>query len=176
MESDELGEIRAWKLFALVPTMLLHRPRGTGALGRSELSFRAEEFARGHWRALIEAALQDSPAQSRARPERSDTEERERRGKAAQARVQRGQVSRARQELTGAALAPKNEATLQELPARRPQEQVQPIHQEVLDHVPIAEVNLNAKLFAMFEGSAIRFVSRTRRVHQRDAGQHRSIG
>ena len=103
---------------------------------------------RGHWRALIEAALRDSPAQSRARPERSDTEERERRGKVAQARVQRGQVSRARQELTGAALAPKNEATVQELRTRRPQEEVQPIPQEVLDHVPIAEVNLNAKLFA----------------------------
>ena len=118
--------------------MLLHRPRGTGAVGRSEMSHRAEEFAMGHWRALIEAALRDSPAQSRARPERSDTEERERRAKAAQARVQRGQVSRARQELTGAALAPKNEATLQELRARRPQEQVQPIPQDVLDFVPIA--------------------------------------
>ena len=143
-----------------------------------KLSFRAEEFARGHWRALIEAGLRDSPAQSRARPERSDTEERERRGKAVQARVQRGQVSRARQELTGVPLVPKNEATLQELRAR-PQEQVQPIPQEVLDHVPIAEVNLNAKLFATCEGSAIRFVSRTRRVHQRDAGsvsgQHRNI-
>ena len=141
-------EIRAWKLFALVPIMLLHRPRGTGAVGRSELSHRTEEFARGHWRALIEAALRDSPAQSRARPERSDTEERELRGKAAQARVQRGQVPRARQELTGAALAPKNEATLQELRAQRPQEQVQPILQEVFDFVPTAEVNLNAKLFA----------------------------
>ena len=46
MESDELGEIRAWKLFALVPTMLLHKPRGAGAVGRSELFFRAEEFAK----------------------------------------------------------------------------------------------------------------------------------
>ena len=71
-------------------------------------------------------------------PERREAEERERRGKAAQARVQRGQVSRARQELTGAALAPKNEATLQELRARRPQEQVQPIPQKVLDFMPIA--------------------------------------
>ena len=147
MESDELVEIRAWELFALVPTLLLQRPRMTGAVGRSELSHRAEEFARGHWRALIEAALRDSPAQSRGRPERREAEERERRGKAAQARVQRGQVSRARQELTGAALAPKNEATLQELRARRPQEQVQPIPQKVLDFMPIAEVNLNAKLF-----------------------------
>ena len=30
---DEQAEIRAWKLFGLVPLMLLHRPRGTGAVG-----------------------------------------------------------------------------------------------------------------------------------------------
>ena len=76
----------------------------------------------------------------------------QRRGNAAGRQLKQGcregRCPGARQELTGAALAPKNEATLQELRARRPQEQVQPIPQEVLDHVPIAEVNLNAKLFA----------------------------
>ena len=123
MESDELREIRAWELFGLVPIILLHRPRGTGAVGRSGLAHRAEEFAR----ALREEALRNTPAHSRGRPERSDAEESERRGKAAQARVQRRQVSRARQELTGAALAPKNEATSRELRARRPQEQLREI-------------------------------------------------
>ena len=40
-------------------------------------------------------------------------DEKVRRGLAAQSRVQRGQVSRARHELTGTPLAPKTEATLQ---------------------------------------------------------------
>ena len=33
-----MGEERAWKLFALVPIMLLHRPRNTWSVGRSELA------------------------------------------------------------------------------------------------------------------------------------------
>ena len=59
----------------LVPIMLLHSPEGTGAVGRSELSHRAEEFASGHWRAPVESFLRNSPEQSRGRPERSDAEE-----------------------------------------------------------------------------------------------------
>ena len=78
MESDELREIRAWKLFGLVPITLIHRLRGTVAVGRSELAHRAEEFARGHWTALREEALRNTPAHSRGRPERSDAEESER--------------------------------------------------------------------------------------------------
>ena len=42
-------------------------------------------------------------------------------------RIQRGQVSRARQELTGAALALKNGATLGELRCERPQMQLREI-------------------------------------------------
>ena len=51
-------------------------------------------------------------------------------------RVQRGQVSRARQELTGADLAPKTMETLAELQGRRPQVRVVDIPQEVIDFVP----------------------------------------
>ena len=35
---DEVGERRAWKLFALIPLMLLHRLRSTGSVGRDELA------------------------------------------------------------------------------------------------------------------------------------------
>ena len=38
----KLGQIRAWKLFCLVPKMLLHRPRVT-------------EYEKGHWEQLIQA-------------------------------------------------------------------------------------------------------------------------
>ena len=153
MVQDEQAEIRAWKLFGLVPLMLIHRPSGTGAVGRSELCHRADEFARGHWSKLVTDALQICPHHARPRAERSESEEQVRRGKAAQARVHCGQVSRA-QELTGATLAPKNAATLQELRARRPQEQLREISQEVMDFVPEEGVKLDAKLFATCRRSA----------------------
>ena len=61
----------------------------------------------------------------------SEKQEHGRRGKAAQNRAPQGQVSRARQELTGATLAPCNEASL-ELRRRRPQEQQAKITEEVI--------------------------------------------
>ena len=63
-------------------------------------------------------------------------DEKARRGAAAQRRVERGQISRARQELTWASLAPKNDDTLTELRSKRPQEVQSPIPQHVLDFVP----------------------------------------
>ena len=33
LANNELGQIRAWKLFCLVPEMLLHRPHNTGSVG-----------------------------------------------------------------------------------------------------------------------------------------------
>ena len=178
-ESDELGEIRAWKLFGLVPIMLLHKPRGTGAVGTNEFE-RRSSTGDIHWRGLMEAASLNSPAQPRGRPERSDVEESERRGQAAQARVKRGQVSRARQELTGAALAPTNEATLRELRARRPQEQLRQIPQE--SHGVRADCRSQSEhkvVRDVLERGTITFVSRPRGAHQRDvegvSGQCRNI-
>ena len=44
---DATGEERAWKASGLIPMMLLHRPRGTGSVGREELARRADDFAHG---------------------------------------------------------------------------------------------------------------------------------
>ena len=144
---DEEGQIRGWKLFALVPMMLLHRPRGTGSVGRSELVHRADKFAAGRWTELVVEATQHQVSQA-PRGERTEEADREHRGKAAQARVQRGQVSRARQELTGAKLAPKDESTLNELRNRRPQEQLREIPDDVLRFQPAAPLQLDRSLFA----------------------------
>ena len=62
----------------------------------------------------------------------SEKQEHGQRGKVAQNRAPQGQVSRARKELMGATLAPCNEASLEELRRRRPQEQQAPIPEEVL--------------------------------------------
>ena len=46
LATDSVVESRAWKLFGLVPIMLLHRPGHTGSVGRDELFHRADEAVR----------------------------------------------------------------------------------------------------------------------------------
>ena len=90
LAADPVAENRAWKLFGLIPRLLLHRPRGTGSVGRDELCFRADQFAAGEWVSLLDT----SRPLSVARPGKGNaTSEEERRGKAAQNRVLTGQVS-----------------------------------------------------------------------------------
>ena len=54
---------------------------------------------------------------------------------------------RARQELTGAALAPKNEETLQEMRRQRPEVQVRPIPPAVLEFEPDTPLTMDRKFF-----------------------------
>ena len=49
-------EERAWKVFAHVPRMLMHRVQGTGSVGRDELASRGELFVRGRWLELLASA------------------------------------------------------------------------------------------------------------------------
>ena len=80
-EGEELAEERAWKLFALVPMMLLHRVQGTGRVGRDELAARGDLFTRGRWRELIDFALKvEVPTSGK----REVLTEDQRRGRAAQ--------------------------------------------------------------------------------------------
>ena len=76
LAGDHVAENLAWKLFGLIP-----RPRGTGSVGRDELSFRANQFAAGEWVSLVDAARSASVARP-AKLNAISTEER--RGKAAQ--------------------------------------------------------------------------------------------
>ena len=119
---DVDAENRAWKLFALVPMMLLHRSRGAGSMGRTELSQRVVDFANARWSDLIRQAVEEVSRSSPQRPVTSEVEEQRRRDKTVQNRVERDQKSRTRQELTGASLTSRNEDTMQELQRKRPQE------------------------------------------------------
>ena len=134
-EQDAAAEERAWKLFGLVPAMLLHRPRGTGSVGRDELAQRADEFASGHFRDLLEMASRHA-AESRKWGHTQDDDTMERRGRAAQRRVE-----------SGAALAPKTQATFDELQRKRPQEQVRQIPPEVMGYVPEQALMMDFALF-----------------------------
>ena len=53
MVRDEEAELRGWKLFALIPSLLLHRTRASRSVGRDELAQRVGDFSRGRWNHLI---------------------------------------------------------------------------------------------------------------------------
>ena len=71
----------------------------------------------------------------------------ETRAKTACQRVRMGEVSRARQCLTGAALAPGTTETLAELQNKRPQEVLRPVPEEVLNCTPEQPVKLDRQKF-----------------------------
>ena len=113
---------------------------------------RANKFGRGQWRELL-ASSQEVPNHPQAKDEQDILTEQKRRGRAACNRVQQGQVSRARQELIGATLAPKTRETLAELQGRRPQERVREIPDEVMASNP-TRVNLDNFTFSKCLSSA----------------------
>ena len=114
---DPVMEERAWKLFCLLPVWLLRRAPGDVRVSKEDLCRRFDLFAEGLLETLCDeavAAITSIP--QKQRHERTDEE----RAMAACRKVQLGEVSRARQCLTGAALAPGNLDTLTELQNKRP--------------------------------------------------------
>ena len=166
LAGDIVAKERAWKAFGLVPLLLLHRPRGCGVIGRDELALRADRFARGQWFELLQDAQSHDPVRPSSNPQ-DQTQENARHTnthkhsqtltnthKHSEVRVERGQVSRARQELTGAALAPKTADTLRELQEKRPVAQMREIPPAVLEYTPERLLDLDADLFGQCLSSA----------------------
>ena len=76
-------------------------------------------FNSGQWSELVNDVVAQQCRESQAN-QYAQEDEQVKRGMAAQSKIQRDQVSRARQALTGAELAPKTEETFQLLQGRRP--------------------------------------------------------
>ena len=131
---DQSGEVRGWKLFCLLPVLFFRRGPDGGKLTKEELCHRFDMFAEGEWHTLLREALIAVDAPNVRPPIRTDSGEQ--RGRAACRKVQSGEVTRARQCLTGAALAPGTDATLQEMQSRRPQQVQRPIPRNVLEYQP----------------------------------------
>ena len=55
LQEDELSQERGWKLFVMLPRMVLHRPP-RGNIAREKLISRFELFTRGEWSSLLEAS------------------------------------------------------------------------------------------------------------------------
>ena len=145
--AGEVQQARAWKLFLLVPRLLLCRARVTGSTGREALLQRVRDFLAGRWAALLAAARDAADQHGPAPTAHADDDDAAslRRREAACAHVRRGEVSRGRTVLTAAALAPGTEDTFAALsdPARRPPALLTAIPADVRDgHVAGCQPNV----------------------------------
>ena len=50
---DEVTQERGWKLFLMLPRMLLHRPPGGGQISKAKLLQRFQQFVEGHWTSSV---------------------------------------------------------------------------------------------------------------------------
>ena len=131
---------RGWKLFLLLPRMLLHRPPRSGIISKAKFAKRFETFAGGQWAQLIMDSEQCA--------ELAATGLRRRQRRQGQEGVGRlGELSCGRQALEGAELAPGTLATLRELtdPAKRPSRPREPV--PALPEV-VSLFELDQKLFS----------------------------
>ena len=115
-QPDKRRSERRWKLFLLLPRMLLHRPGRGGNISKTKLTSRFDDFSAGRWDVLISAseacdigAIVDRARRRRHRRLGDDVK----RGAArALTLVQLGELSSGRQALEGADVAPGTERTL----------------------------------------------------------------
>ena len=129
----------SWKLFLLIPRLLL-RPSGkVGKAGKAAFLDRARRFEAGEWTSLLHESRGEAPTPSTqpAAAERPATAR-------ADALVRLGEVSRARLALTSRGLAPGTQATLAELrdTTLRPRELSAPLPAEVFGFDPAAPLQL----------------------------------
>ena len=112
-------------------------------MGKDELSKRFDNFGAGSWTQLHRNAELDTPSPNW----KHTTVTIEQKGRTAEQRVRMGEVSRARQCLTGASVAPGNDTTFQDMQRKRPQIPVAPFPEEVLNFQPEVPVHLDRKTF-----------------------------
>ena len=104
-QGNESRLTRGWKLFMLLPRLLLHRPARGGMVPRKKLEERVSCFQEGMWLRLLEES-QSSEAQAHqasSRRRRNQVDSLEKRANSALSLVQLGELSAARVALEGAA-------------------------------------------------------------------------
>ena len=133
--NNEARVVRGWKLFLLLPRMLLFKPPRGGVVPRKKLESRIRLFQEGEWLSLLRdsATCSEMAHTSAVRRRRRGQAEDAVRASRALSLVQMGELSSARQALEGAPLAPGNLATLGILtdPSRRPPTPRRPLSEEV---------------------------------------------
>ena len=111
-----------------------------------------KKFGDGQWAELLDEALRSTTVNV---PRNLSVDSAERRAGAAERKVMLGEVSRARQCLTEAALALGIEETFQSMENRRPQVATRPVSQEAREFHPEAAVSIDRKVFLQCLKSAL---------------------
>ena len=161
--NNSVVEARGWKLFFLLPRLLLFRPPRGGLIPKGRLQERLARFAAGDWEALLlsslEASMQGVTASRRRR--RRHVDDMASRVSRATGLANLGELSRARQALEGDALAPGDESTWKLLTdeVRRPRFPREPLRREFVDMTPSVAVDLDLDLFTKNLRSARRGVA-----------------
>ena len=138
--------VRAWKLWQMVPRLLLHRTPGE-QYSTSVLQQRARDFDNGKWEELWNQAKECS---NYGRRRTAGNEEAAKKAKLDRAchLVRLGEVSHARQSLVGYSLAPGDEETLRQLLDKeaRPERLTEDLPDDVRNFQPTREVKLDKHL------------------------------
>ena len=134
----------AWKLFVLIPRMLLRPTDENGEIGKAIFFERMRRFQSGDWAALLHEAAADQPQRTSKALDGEAARNHRREG--AERKVRMREISRARTLLTSNGLAPGDDATLSKLTDRelRPRQLSQEIPAAALAHQPSHEIELEA--------------------------------
>ncbi len=147
-QNKEVELERAWKLFLLLPRMLLSRTKVKGEEGKSEFLARVRLFHRGEWVKLVQQARLPKRKKKAQRGDR--VTEVDAKLRAAEKRARLGELSHARQELVGTPLAPRSMDTYYKLadPNSRPQQPRSPERlRQVCQFQPNSLVDLDYQSF-----------------------------
>lgn len=139
----------AWKLFLLLPRLLLYPSQRGGTAGTRNLKARIQLFDEGRWDLLLERAHSTVRGHIDAPHIRSDEEEAASRLSRADYLISIGELSHAARELRSSGRAPGTQATLNELrdPALRPPQPVRPVPENILQFRPSSPVQLDRTIF-----------------------------
>ena len=152
VQNSEARVSRGWKLFTLLPRLLLHRPPRGGLVPKRQLEERFRLFQQGEWGELLaRSSSVDAQAHqlSSRRRRRQQQDNEERRCDRARSLVHMGELSAARRALEAAPVAPGTMATLRMLtdPERRPPVAREELCQEVADAIPDRAFDLDPAEF-----------------------------
>ena len=136
-EQSNVRMSRGWKLFLLLPRLLLHKPVRGGLVPKKTLEARFHMFQMGQWHELLDASISNTAKihqRSVRRRRREQGDGIEKRANRALSLVQMGELSAARQALDGAPIAPGTLATLRALtdPEKRPPSARQELSDEAI--------------------------------------------
>ena len=147
---DVLRQTRGWKLFHMLPRMLLRRPPRGRAVSREKVFDRFSRFSQGEWLGLIEEGRvlsEQSASASRRQRRRQQLNDVERRAIRAQHLVLLEELSSARQALEGADLAPPTDQTLSSL-RTRPARPRAPLPLKIFHLRPASPLQLDEDVFS----------------------------